>query len=74
MKKVLVLFLLIAIGYYLVDVFSVIPFGADRIPEGNVRDFYLEKTVTDLNVPNTVTSIVVNFRGFDTLGEVTVLF
>ena len=74
MKKVVVIFLLIVVGYYLIDVFSVIPFGANRLSDGNVRDFYLEKTITDLNVPNTVTSIVVNFRGFDTLGEVTVLF
>ena len=39
-----------------------------------MRDFYLDKSPNDLNVPNSVTSIVVNFRGFDTPGEVTVLF
>jgi len=74
MKKVIVFLLLAAIGYYLVYVFSLIPLGENRIPDGNVRDFYLDKSPNDLNVSNTVTSIVVNFRGFDTLGEVTVLF
>jgi len=74
MKKVIVYLLLAVIGYYMVNVFYHIPFGENRLPEGNVRDFYLEKSPNELNVPNSVTSIVVNFRGFDTLGEVTVLF
>ncbi len=74
MKKVIVFLLLAAMGYYMVYVFSLIPFGENRLPDGNVRDFYLDKSPNVLNVPNSVTSIVVNFRGFDTLGEVTVLF
>jgi len=74
MKKVIVFLLLAVIGFYMINVFSLIPFGENRLPDGNVREFYLEKSHKELNVPNTVTSIVVNFRGFDTLGEVTVLF
>ncbi len=74
MKKVIVLLLLAVVGYYLVDVFSQISFGENRYEGQNVRDFYLDKSKNDLQVSNSVTAIVVNFRGFDTLGEVTVLF
>ncbi|NOZ35413.1 MAG: cation:proton antiporter [Chlorobi bacterium] len=72
MKKVLVIGLLGVIAYYLLSAFVAIPFGADIIK--GVKEFYLQKSPNDLKVANVVTSIVVNFRGFDTLGEVTVLF
>ncbi|MFO7896867.1 MAG: hydrogen gas-evolving membrane-bound hydrogenase subunit E [Candidatus Cloacimonadales bacterium] len=35
---------------------------------------YVQKSTSDLNSQNVVTSIVVTFRGLDTLGEVAVLF
>ncbi len=35
---------------------------------------YVRGSVQDLNSPNVVTSVVVTYRGLDTLGEVTVLF
>ncbi len=35
---------------------------------------YVEGSVNELNTPNIVTSVVVTYRGLDTLGEVTVLF
>lgn len=35
---------------------------------------YVRGSVNDLNSPNVVTSVVVTYRGLDTLGEVTVLF
>jgi len=35
---------------------------------------YVTGSVTELNMPNTVTAVVVTYRGLDTLGEVTVLF
>ncbi len=73
MKKVLVLLLLVIFGVYLADVMFSLEFGRQVFTDG-VRDFYLEKSPLDLKVSNTITAIVVNFRGFDTLGEVTVLF
>ncbi len=78
MKKILVILLLAVIGYYLADTFVNIGFGESHFIKNEaikpVKDDYLQKTKDDLKVSNTVTSIVVNFRGFDTLGEVTVLF
>jgi len=73
MKKFIVILMLAALGFYLGQTFYELGFGNARFEHG-VKDSYLEKTVSDLHVANTVTSIVVNFRGFDTLGEVTVLF
>ncbi|MBN2778937.1 MAG: Na(+)/H(+) antiporter subunit B [Bacteroidales bacterium] len=71
MKKIIIILLLAVIGYFLADIFFEIPFGEDSMV---VSKEYLDKSPNDLHVANTVTSIVVNFRGFDTLGEVTVLF
>ncbi|MBN2639477.1 MAG: hypothetical protein JXR65_10390 [Bacteroidales bacterium] len=73
MKKVIVFLLLATLGVYLAITFFNIGFGDPHFVNG-VKDFYLKETVENLHVSNTVTSIVVNFRGFDTLGEVTVLF
>ena len=36
--------------------------------------YYLTKVPADLGAPNVVTGILISFRGFDTLGEVAVLF
>ncbi len=35
---------------------------------------YLTQVPSDLGAPNVVTGILITFRGFDTLGEVAVLF
>jgi len=73
MKKFIVIITLATLGFYLGETFYELGFGNARFEHG-VKDAYLEKTVSELHVANTITSIIVNFRGFDTLGEVTVLF
>lgn len=73
MRKTLAVIFLGIIGYYLLAVFFQIPFGIDRIISG-VAHKYLADGVQKTGGVNIVTSIVVNYRGFDTLGEVTVLF
>jgi len=42
-------------------------------PFDSVSGFYLEKTVSEGGGTNAVNVIIVDFRGFDTLGEITVL-
>ena len=74
MKKLLVILLLAVVGYSLVNALMDVPFGENRITEGTVSAFYLETTPEQLSVANVITAIVVNYRGFDTLGEVSVLF
>ena len=79
MKKVLVIILLVVVGYFLADTFINIPFGENRIGNINlekptVAGYYLSNTIEKSKVANVITAIVVNYRGLDTLGEVTVLF
>lgn len=35
---------------------------------------YIEKTVEETATPNIVTSVLADYRGYDTLGETTVIF
>ena len=60
---------LIAVGFALA--LGHLPFGVDRM---DVANYYLNHGITDTGAPNIVTAVVVNYRAFDTLGEVTVLF
>ena len=39
-----------------------------------VAQSYLHDTPADIGVPNVVTSVLASYRGYDTLGEVTVIF
>ncbi len=71
MRKAVAILLLGIFGYYFASIFLSLPFGEKR--EG-VGKHYLENTISETGSVNTVTSIVVSYRGFDTLGEVTVLF
>ena len=43
-------------------------------PQTHVAPYYLENAMTDTGVPNVVTAILASYRGFDTLGEVAVIF
>ena len=36
--------------------------------------YYADKTATEVGAANVVTAVIVTYRGFDTLGEVTILF
>lgn len=40
----------------------------------HVAPRYLEQSYTEIGIPNVVTSILASYRGFDTLGEVAVVF
>jgi len=48
-----------------------IPFGT---PKTKVGRHYIDEGIKETGAVNIVTSVVVSYRGFDTLGEVTVLF
>ena len=54
---------------------SLPPFGtADAPIHRNVAPTYLETSIAETGVPNVVTSVLADFRSFDTLGETTVIF
>lgn len=51
------------------------PFGtADAVIHKHVAPRYIADTVKETNVPNVVTSVLADYRGYDTLGETTVIF
>ncbi len=78
MKKYIIFILIAILGWTLAQTFKAIPFGADRRGDlsnpNKVAAYYLRQSPETLQTANSITAIVVNFRGFDTLGEVTVLF
>ena len=54
---------------------SLPPFGAADAPiHRHVAPTYLETSIPETGVPNVVTAVLADFRSFDTLGEVTVIF
>ena len=51
------------------------PFGLAETPvHQHVGPYYLEKTLKQTGIPNVVTAVLASYRGFDTFGEVTVVF
>ena len=50
-------------------------FGDPNAPaNSSVGQKYVERTATEIEVPNIVTAVLASYRGFDTLGEVFVVF
>ncbi|MEL0021063.1 MAG: hydrogen gas-evolving membrane-bound hydrogenase subunit E, partial [Rickettsiales bacterium] len=50
-------------------------YGDPNAPIHNhVAPYYLEKGIIQTGVPNVVTAVLASYRGFDTLGEVFVVF
>jgi multicomponent Na+:H+ antiporter subunit B len=47
---------------------------ADAPIHRHVAPRYIQASGTEIGVPNIVTSVLASYRGFDTLGEVTVIF
>lgn len=51
------------------------PFGSANTPmHEHVAPYYLDNSVPETTVPNVVTSVLASYRGYDTLGETTVIF
>ncbi len=71
MRKFLVILLLIGFGYIFYSAVVMFSFGEHY---KGVSNHYVKYGIEENRGSNLVTSIVVNYRGFDTLGEVTVLF
>jgi multicomponent Na+:H+ antiporter subunit B len=85
MKKIIATLILLVFMFYIYNTIKVFKFGNDFINAKNNNNkiskkleapakHYLENNKLENNSANVVTSIVVSYRGFDTLGEVTVLF
>jgi multicomponent Na+:H+ antiporter subunit B len=75
-RNILPLFVVLVVGGALVwGTLSLPPFGvADSVIQQHVVPRYLAKSIAETNVPNVVTSVLADYRGYDTLGETTVIF
>jgi multicomponent Na+:H+ antiporter subunit B len=71
MRRIVAILLLIILAIGISFSLEKIPFGS---PEAKIGRHYIDEGVKETGSVNIVTSVVVNYRGFDTLGEVTVLF
>ncbi len=70
------LFVVLAAGAALIYATIDMPaFGDPNAPANSaVGQDYVEQTPNDIAVPNIVTAVLASYRGFDTLGEVMVIF
>jgi multicomponent Na+:H+ antiporter subunit B len=71
MRRIVTILLLIIVALGISLSLAKVPFGT---PKTKVGKYYIEEGIKETGAVNIVTSVVVNYRGFDTLGEVTVLF
>ncbi len=71
MRKIVSFILLIIIFVGIYFALAQIPYGKDKM---KVSKHYINNGIEENGAANIVTSVVLNYRGFDTLGEVTVLF
>jgi len=73
MKKVAILVAFLFVGaFLLLAATSMRPFGEPSFAE--MDDYFIANTQAEVAVNNAVTAVVFDYRGFDTLGEATVLF
>ncbi|MBS3943213.1 MAG: hypothetical protein KGZ32_03055 [Dethiobacter sp.] len=76
MRRLLTFFLLVLIALALtVTVLEMPTFGEAGNPTNNeVPQRYLEQSIEETGALNVIAGIIIDYRGFDTLGEATVLF
>lgn len=76
-RKVLIptLVVLITGAVLIYGTFDMPPFGSPDNPvHQHVAPRYLSETPERIDVPNVVTAVLASYRGYDTMGEVTVVF
>jgi len=69
---VAVLFFAIVAVFFLFSIFLIHPFG--KPGQVQMDDYIIVHTQNETGTNNGVTSVVFDYRGFDTLGEATILF
>lgn len=70
------LLVVVLTGLLLIYGISDIPqFGSSLSPvQQYLSDRYVSQSLVEIGIPNMVTSILASYRGYDTMGEVTVIF
>lgn len=75
MKIFALLAVIITGGLLVYSTFDMPDWGdAGSPPNTHVSPRYIEKTLEETATPNAVTSVLADYRGYDTLGETTVIF
>lgn len=76
MRKFLAVIVMVGVIVIPFCLFDVLPVIGDpnSAPNSHVSDYYIENTIEECNSPNMVTSVIVDYRAFDTLFETTVMF
>ncbi|MCJ7601986.1 MAG: Na(+)/H(+) antiporter subunit B [Desulfobulbaceae bacterium] len=74
--KIIGLIITIITGAFLVYAAGDFPAWADPNSPAStyLSPYYIEKTIEDTSVPNIVTAVLADYRGFDTMFETTVIF
>ena len=67
-----ILFFCIVAVFFIFSALLMHPFG--DLEESAMDDYIIETTQGEAGTNNGVTSVVFDYRGFDTLGEATILF
>ena len=70
-KPIAIIALIAVVAIMMIPAFT-IDFG--NPVETSTDDYYIDNTEVETGSANAVTAIVFDYRGFDTLGEATVLF
>lgn len=71
-KPIAVCALLVVFAFLLITAAKLHPFG--DVGESKMDDYFIANAQNETGTNNVVTSIVFDYRGYDTLGEATVLF
>jgi multisubunit Na+/H+ antiporter MnhB subunit len=71
-KSIFAIALVFFVAFMIVTAFSMRLFGEPTVSE--MDDYYIQNAQAETGANNVVTTIVFDYRGFDTLGEATVLF
>lgn len=74
--KIFALFVVVLTGAALIyTTFDMPDWGDPDSPASvHVSPRYIEKTIEETATPNIVTSVLADYRGYDTFGETTVIF
>ena len=73
--RIPMLVVLITGGALIYGTYDIPSFGDQHSPaQEHVKPYYIEHSIEDTGVPNAVTAVLASYRGYDTLGEVTVIF
>ena len=75
-KPVFALVTVVFLGTFLLYGLADMPQFADPNAPASVHvaPYYLEQSGAEIGIPNVVTSVLASYRGYDTLGEVVVIF